>query len=102
MDVNFDLTNKRILCTFINQPSAIIKQCSANVTFGENCDQLLNVYEGEGTGDIVSTSQLETVPGVTEYCFVVTANISNITVMVQGNLVNLGMQYFIYYIATYR
>ena len=100
MDVNFNLKERRIVCTFINQPSAIIKQCSANVTFGENCNQLLNVYEGDGTGDIVSTSQLETVPGVTEYCFVVTANISNITVMVQGNLVNLGMQYYLPH--TYR
>ena len=64
---------KSILCTFLNQPPNIMKQCSANITYGEHCDRFLNTLSGIGTGDTVATQPLETVPGVAEYCFLVTA-----------------------------
>lgn len=90
VDVNFVPNVGRLMCTFKNQPQEIIKHCDANVTYGDNCDKLLNVYKGMDIGDAVLTLPLETVPGVTDYCFVVTAISNNVTVMVEGNLVNIG------------
>ena len=88
--MKFDLNEKKIICYFKNQPTATMKRCDANITYGENCDQPLSVYRGNEDGNTVSTSQLETAPGVTDYCFVVTAVSNNVTVMVEGNLVNTG------------
>ena len=42
-----------------------------------------------GTGDSVETQQLEAIPGVVEYCFLVTAISNNVTVLVDGTLQNL-------------
>ena len=90
VNVNFDPNQRTITCTFLNLPHNIMKQCSANITYGANCDLLLNVYSNIGIGDTVVTPQLETVPGVVEYCFLVTAISNNVTVFVEGNLQNLG------------
>ena len=89
--VRFDVNEKRIMCTFKNQPTAIEKHCDANITYGENCNRELNVYRGMGTDDTVSTSQLESLPGIADYCYVVTAISNNVTVMVEGTLVNTGI-----------
>ena len=93
MNVNFDATERSVICTFLNQPSRRVKECIANITYGSDCDQFLNVYEGESTGDAVRTSSLGTVPEVAEYCFTVTAISNNVTVQVEGNLVNIGKVY---------
>ena len=90
VDVKFDVTGKIITCNFKNQPATTMKQCDANITYGENCDKQLNTYKGMGVGNAVSTSQLETIPGVTDYCFVVTAVSNNISVIVEGDIVNSG------------
>ena len=90
MNINFDATERSVICTFVNQPLQMEKECIANITYGAECDQLLDVYEGVGTGDEVRTPSLETVPGVAEYCFTVTATSNNATVQVEGNLVNIG------------
>ena len=90
--MNFDLNQRSIICTFLNQPPNIIKRCSANITYGEDCDRFLGVFSGMGTGDTVTTQPLEAVPGVTEYCFLVTAEANNVTVLIDGTLLNiLGM-----------
>ena len=88
VNVNFDLNQKSIICTFLNQPPNIVKQCSANITYGEDCDRFLGVFSGMGTGDTVATQPLESVPGVVEYCFLVTARTNNVTVLVDGTLLN--------------
>ena len=90
VNVNFDVDDRSIVCTFLNQPISEIKKCVANITYGVNCDQLLKTYSGIDTGNDVKTEPLDTVPGVAEYCFLVTATSNNITVKVEGNLVNLG------------
>ena len=74
------------MCTFLNQPPGIVKQCGANITYGEDCNRFLGVFNGMGTGDTVATKQLETVPGVVDYCFLVTAEANNVTVLVDGTL----------------
>lgn len=93
MNVNFDATERSVICTFLNQPSQRVKECNANITYGSDCDQFLGVYEGEDTGDAVRTPSLGTVPGVAEYCFTVTAISNNVTVQIEGNLVNIGEVY---------
>ena len=66
-----------------------MKQCSANITYGEDCDRFLGVFSGMGTEDTIATQPLETVPGVDEYCFLVTAETNNVTVLVNGFLNNI-------------
>jgi hypothetical protein len=41
-----------------------------------------------GTGDTVATQPLEIVVGVAEYCFLVTAEANNVTVLVNGTLLS--------------
>ena len=91
VNVNFDLNQRSIICTFLNQPPNIVKQCSANITYGEDCDRFLGVFSGMGTEDTVATQPLESVPGVVEYCFLVTAaaGTNNVTVLVDGTLLNI-------------
>ena len=89
VNVNFDLNQRSITCTFLNQPLNIMKQCSANITYGEDCDRFLNTFSGMGTGDKVTTQPLDAVPGVVEYCFLVTAETNNVTVLVDGTLLNI-------------
>jgi hypothetical protein len=43
-----------------------------------------------GTGDTVATQPLEEVAGVAEYCFLVTAETSNVTVLINGTLNIIG------------
>ena len=88
--VNFDPNRRNIICTFLNQPYGIIKQCNANISYGKNCNSFLNTFIGMNAGDTVETEQLEVVPGVVEYCFLVTATSNNVTVLVEGNLQNIG------------
>ena len=89
VSVNFDLDQRSIICTFLNQPPNILKRCSANITYGENCNRFLSVFDRMGTGDTVATQPLDTVPGVAEYCFLVTAESNNVTVFVDGTLLNI-------------
>lgn len=74
-----------------------MKQCNANITYGDNCESFLNTYGGMGTGDTVETQQLEVVSGVVDYCFLVTAKSNNITVLVEGILQNIGPGPGMYY-----
>lgn len=68
----------------------MMKQCIANISYGSACGQLLGVYPGMATEDKVKTSPIGRVPGVDEYCFIVNATSRNVTVLIQGNLQNLG------------
>ena len=74
-----------------------MKHCSTNITYGANCDRYLSTFNGTGTGDTVVTL-LEAVPGVVEYCFLVTAESNNVTVLVEGTLRlqdnNIGIIYY--------
>ena len=99
VNVNYDRNQRRIICAFLNQPPNIVKQCSAIITYGEDCDRFLGIFVGVGRGDnMILTEPLETKPGVVEYCFLVTAESNNVTVLVDGTLLNIiGTQYIIIY-----
>lgn len=62
------------------------KQCTANVTYGANCDQHLGTFRGSGTGDSVATLPLELIDSVTEYCYLVTTSSGAVTVNIDGTL----------------
>ena len=85
---------RSITCTFLNQPLENTKHCSANITYGANCDQSLGAYSGSSTGpsDFLSTSPIDLLNDIAEYCFIVTASSGNVTVVVEGtlNLINIG------------
>ena len=86
VDINFDSDLKTIICVFLNQPMDFTKECVINVTYGPNCDQQLDSYSLEGTGDAVATPQLPLIEGTAEYCFTITARSDNVTVIVEGTL----------------
>ena len=88
--MRFTPDDRSIVCSFINQPTSTLKHCSANITYGENCDQLLGIYDTVSNGNSVRTPPLETRADVADYCFIVTATSNNVTVMVEGSLVNIG------------
>ena len=68
--------------------------------YGPDCDQSLGVYSSSSTGpsDSLSTSPIDLVDNVAEYCFTVTASSGNVTVDVEGtlNLINIGISLAMY------
>ena len=85
---------RTITCAFLKRSldNVIFKECIANVTYGTNCDQKLNVHSGGGTGYSVTTSPLDLTGNIAKYCFTVTARSNDETVIVEGtlNLLNNG------------
>ena len=88
VDINFDVQNSMriFVCEFINQPLETQKECSINITYGENCEQQLNFFNTVGTGSAISSPPLELLSEVIEYCFSATAKSGNLTVTVEGTL----------------
>ena len=74
------------VCEFINQPLETQKECLINITYGENCEQQLDVFNSVGTGSAISSPPLELLSDVVEYCFTATAKSGNLTVIVEGTL----------------
>ena len=88
VNVMINISSKSVLCHFL-RASTFDKQCIANVSHGENCEQFLGTYTGEGTHDVIATSPLEFINGVSEYCLYVIAVTNNNTVVVEDLRINL-------------
>lgn len=88
VDINFDTQNSMriFVCKFNNQPSETQKECLINITYGDNCEQHLDVFNSVGTGSAISSPPLELLNDVVEYCFSATAKSGNYTVIVEGTL----------------
>lgn len=74
---------------FLNLPNDVLKQCTANITHGTNCDQQFSdfsVYTNRSTGEFVTTPPIELIDDVTEYCYLVVASSGNITAAVRGRM----------------
>ena len=85
--VNYNSETNSFNCTFINLPSNDLKQCTANITYGTNCDQQLSgAYTDTSTGDYVTIPQLELINGVTGYCFTVVASSGDLTAAIRGRI----------------
>lgn len=71
-----------------------VKQCTANITYGADCDQNIGIFRGMGTGDSVVTTSLVLIDGVTEYCYVVNTSSGTVTVFIEGTfqigVINFG------------
>ena len=88
VNVMFNSSSRSIECHFL-KASTTKKQCIANVTHGDNCDQFLGSYTGVGTRDVIATSPLEVISGVSEYCLYVIAVTNNNNVVVEDLRINL-------------
>ena len=85
--VSYDSETNSFNCTFISLPSNDLKKCTANITYGTNCDQQLpGAYTNISTGDYVTIPQLELINGVTEYCFTVVASSGDLTAAIRGRI----------------
>ena len=88
VNVMINISSNSVLCHFL-RASTTDKQCIANVTYGDNCDQFLGTYTGVGTSDIITTSPLEFINGVSEYCLYVIAITNNNIIVVEDLRINL-------------
>ena len=86
VDVTFIPNTRSIMCTFMNQPQDVVKQCSISITYGTLCDQVLGVYRSAGPSDILPSPSIEFLNDVAEYCFTVNASSGNLTIVIEGNL----------------
>lgn len=103
--VTFIGSSKRVHCQFLRSlPRDSVKQCTANVSYGSNCDQFLGMYTNMSNSNFVITPPLELIDSVLEYCLSVAAIHNNDTVIVEGtiNLFNTGktINYYYYYYTT--
>ena len=80
IDVNFDHAERTITCTFHNQPSGV-KQCTASIHYGDDCNFFLDVYMGSSTSNFVITAPLAIIKNITEYCYNVTATIQGLSIV---------------------
>lgn len=88
------------MCLFLNDKiQETQKECQVVITYGDECNQFLNVYSGKDRGNSIETTPpLQIVDGVTQYCFNATLSsidISitiNTTIVIQGtiNIVNFS------------
>lgn len=65
-----------------------MKECVVNVTYGDNCNILLGVYEVSDKGDKLETPPLGFIEDVDHYCYSVTTRNQNLSVIVEG-VINL-------------
>ena len=80
--MTFNVSTQRVLCNFskLAQPD-ILKHCSVNVTYGAECNQLVNTHSQTSTATAIALD-FELINGVSEYCLSVNATIDNKTVIV--------------------
>ena len=86
---------RSIICSFLNQPLDRQKECNASITYDADCNQELGNYSAMGTGANVTIPQLALIHGIgsTEYCYSVTASSNNTTVVVEGDLDIVNIQF---------
>ena len=92
VDVNFVSTLRNIECTFLNKPLDSVATCSANLTYGANCDVPLGVYSSSGPTNFLRTPVINFINDVSEYCYSINASSASETVIIEGtlNVINLG------------
>ena len=85
VDVDYDSSEQRMICKFMNQPPETLKQCNASITSGVNCDLHHEVYHITGIGETLLTPSIA-IDGFTEFCFSVNTSSGNVTVIVEGRV----------------
>ena len=91
-----------LTCEFTEQSLQFAHECLINITYGDNCEEQLDVYTtvlDSDTGLLV-TPRIDLVNGVSTYCFSATANSGNTTMIIEGTFnlfgVNIGKILVIY------
>jgi hypothetical protein len=89
--IKFDFTERRIICTFLNDLTKFNgpKLCVVNFTYGSNCQNHLETYtyQNKNGGDSVTVwFQNLTRNNEPSYCFTILTNNGNKTVLVEGRL----------------
>ena len=56
----------------LTEPLHNMKECVVNVTYGDNCNILLGIYEASDKGDKLETPPLGFIEDVDHYCYSVT------------------------------
>ena len=74
---------------FHNQSSGL-KYCTANISYGFNCNEVLGIYRGSSNTSSVKTVMIATIGDVTEYCYNVTTNVQNMTMVVVEGILTLN------------
>ena len=72
----------------LTEPLNNMKECVVNVTYGDNCNILLGVYEASDKGDRLETPPLGFIEDVDHYCYSVTTRNQNLSIIVEG-VINL-------------
>ena len=92
VDVNFISSLRSIECTFLDNPLDGVTTCSANLTYGANCDIPLGVYSSSGPTNLLRTTAINFISDISDYCFTINASSASETVIIEGtlNVINLG------------
>ena len=78
-------------CTFLNESLDREKECRANLSYGDNCENDQGVYMGSiNEGNTLITNAIEPLDEFTKYCYTVQARSGNKTVVVNGTF-TLGL-----------
>ena len=90
--MNFISSLRSIECNFLDNPLAGVTTCSANLTYGVNCDVPLGVYSSSGPTNLLRTTAITFINDISDYCFTINASTASETVIIEGtlNVINLG------------
>ena len=84
--MDFHSSTQSVQCLFLTDSlTDNEKYCIVNVTYGNNCDQHVGIYHGQGTSNSVETP-LQLDGDASEYCLFVNATNNNTTVIVEERL----------------
>ena len=85
-----------LTCEFTEQSLGFARECLINITYGDDCEEQLDVYTTDLDSDtgLLVTPRIELVDGVSRYCFSATATSGNTTVIIEGTFnlfgINIG------------
>ena len=63
-----------------------IKYCNISISYGMDCEKILGTSGNMNISNIVTTSPINNIPGVNEYCYSASASYGNETITIEGNL----------------
>ena len=90
VSVEFDPAMNSIICIYSNQSLETLKYCNVTITHGPDCDEVLHTYNSTSKSRMIITPKIETVPGVSEYCYSICASRDGGKIVIEGNL-NLNL-----------
>ena len=96
VEIGFIPDTLTLTCRFIGQSLGFAQECLINITYGDDCEEQLDIYTSDHDSDtgLLVTPRIDLVDGVSRYCYFATATSGNTIVIIEGifNLfeVNVG------------